>query len=236
MTAGKLYGVGVGPGDPELLTLKAVKVLSQAEHLFAAASTKNEDSLALDIARGRLRKGVPVELLGFPMTRDKEQLQQAWERNARRVAEVLAEGKTCVFLTLGDPLTYSTFGYLLRTLRSIDPEASVEAVPGITSYQAAAARTLTVLAESKESLVVASGVDNEDRLEQLLRSADRAVILKCYKNFPALRRMVERLGLAEDCRFVSRLGREDELVVESLAEAPEIPHYLSLMLLGRLKR
>ncbi|MGE4557968.1 MAG: precorrin-2 C(20)-methyltransferase [Desulfovibrionaceae bacterium] len=236
MIAGKLYGVGVGPGDPELLTLKAVKILSKADHLFAAASTKNESSLALDIAREHLRDGVPVELLGFPMTRDEQQLHAAWENNARRVAEVMAEGKNCVFLTLGDPMTYSTFGYLLRTLRNMYPEASVECVPGITSYQAAAARTLTILVESKESLVVASGVDGEKRLEQLLQSADRAVILKCYKNFPAIRRVVRRLGLEEGCRFVSRLGREDELVAGSLSEAPETPHYLSLMLLGRPRK
>jgi precorrin-2/cobalt-factor-2 C20-methyltransferase len=233
MNAGKLIGVGVGPGDPELLTLKAAKALERADHLFAAASTKNENSLALTIAREHVREGVPVENLGFPMTRDPQELARAWKQNAGRVADVLDQGKTCVFLTLGDPMTYSTFGYLLRTLREIRPESEVEAVPGITSYQAAASRTLHVLAESGESLLVASGVGEEQRLEELLQTADRAVIMKCYKSFPTIRKVVKRLGMQDGCRFVSRLGREEELVAESLDQAPESPHYLSLLLCGK---
>ncbi len=233
MSAGKLYGVGVGPGDPELLTLKAIRVLSRADHLFAAASTKNETSLALSIARHHVGPDVPVENLGFPMTRDGQELQQAWERNAARVAEVLDRGETCVFLTLGDPMTYSTFGYLLRTLRGIRPEADVEAVPGITSYQAAASKTLNVLAESGESLLVVSGINDEDRLTELLQVTDRSVIMKCYKSFPAIKKVVERLGLQDGCRFVSRLGHDGEVVAESLAEAPKAPHYLSLLLCGK---
>ena len=110
MKYGTLYGIGVGPGDPELITLKAMKILRKVAVVFAAASTKNNYSLAVDIASAHLPKDVPVKFIGFPMTRDKEILKTAWQDNARKVAEPLKKGKDVAFITLGDPMTYSTFG------------------------------------------------------------------------------------------------------------------------------
>jgi len=123
---GTLYGIGVGPGDPELITLKALKVLHRVPHIFAACSTKNSYSLALSIVRCHLN-GAGIEHLPFPMTKDTQVLASAWERNARRVLEVLATGSDAAFVTLGDPLTYSTFGYLLKTLKRLDPGVSIVA-------------------------------------------------------------------------------------------------------------
>ena len=90
---GTLYGIGVGPGDPELITLKALKVLQRVPHIFASCSTKNSYSLALNIVRCHLN-GAGIEHLPFPMTKDPQVLQEAWEKNARRVLEVLATGAT----------------------------------------------------------------------------------------------------------------------------------------------
>ncbi len=147
---GTLYGIGVGPGDPELITLKALKVLQRVPHIFASCSPKNTYSLALDIVRCHLN-GAGIEHLPFPMTKDPEVLQEAWEGNARRVLEVLDTGSDAAFVTLGDPLTYSTFGYLLKTLKRLRPSVRVVTIPGITSYSAAAALTHIPLAEGEES-------------------------------------------------------------------------------------
>jgi precorrin-2/cobalt-factor-2 C20-methyltransferase len=135
-------------------------------------------------------------------------------------------------LTLGDPLTYSTFGYLLRTL-ALSTDAPVEVVPGVTSYQAAAAFTGRVLVESGENLAVVSGVADEASLTRVLESAQSAVILKAYKNMPVIRRVLEKLGLGDACVFVTRLGLEGEEVIAGLKNVPEKPSYFSLILVRR---
>lgn len=230
---GTLYGIGVGPGDPELITLKAVNRLKKVDVVFAAASTKNEASLAQSIAAPHLRPGVEIVRLDFPMTRDEDQLAKAWRTNADLVAAHLAQGKDAAFLTLGDPLTYSTFGYLLRTLNGLLSEIPVVVIPGITSYQAAAAHTGRVLAESGENLAVVSGVAEEEELERILSAADSAVILKAYKNMPTIRRVLARLGLADSAVFVTRLGHEGEEVITGLHNVPDKPSYFSLLLVRR---
>jgi precorrin-2/cobalt-factor-2 C20-methyltransferase len=230
---GTLYGIGVGPGDPELLTLKAIKALGRVDVIFAAASTKNDYSTAYDIARPHLKQGVRVENLGFPMTKDEAELNAAWQANAKAVAAVLDQGLDAAFLTLGDPLTYSTYGYLQRTLLAIDPAIRLQAIPGITSFHAAAARIGLVLCESKESLLITSGVSDPDRLEAQLDVADNAVILKAYKNFEEIRATLERLRLSDKTVLVSRLGMEGESILMDIKDAPATPHYFSLALVKK---
>lgn len=230
MQSGTLYGIGVGPGAPDLLTLRAVSTLEGVDVVFAAASTRNDYSVALDIARPHLKPDVTIERLDFPMTRDTTTLHEAWRANAEAVAQVLRSGRNAAFLTLGDPLIYSTFGYLLRTLRKLAPELPVEVIPGITSYQAAAARTRTILCESGENLLLLAGIQDASRLDAALDNADNAVILKAYRNFSSIRDMLAAHAEQRDTVFVSRLGMEGEIVADSLAEAPDAPHYLSLLL------
>jgi precorrin-2/cobalt-factor-2 C20-methyltransferase len=232
---GTLYGIGVGPGDPELLTLKAVRVLGQVDVIFAAASTKNDYSTAYSIAKPHLKEGVRIVRLGFPMTKDQDALDEAWAENARLVAEVLDSGRDAAFLTLGDPLTYSTYGYLQRTLLEMNPDLRLRAVPGITSFHAAAARIGLVLCESKESLLITSGVADPAHLEEQLNTADNAVILKAYKNFDEIRALLTKLRLADTTVLVSRLGMDDESILMDIKDAPKQPHYFSLALVKRNK-
>ena len=230
---GTLFGIGVGPGDPDLITLKAVKAIGQVDVIFAAASTDNDHSIALSIVRPHLPDGVRVVTLGFPMTHKRAALEQAWEENAALVAETVEAGESAAFLTLGDPLTYSTFGYLLRALRRRWSDLPVVVIPGITSYQAAAARTETVLSEARESLLVISGICDAQRLRALLENTDNAAILKAYRNLPVIRRTLGEMGLTEKVTFVSRLGLEDEMIVEDAEAIPDDPNYLSLLLVKK---
>jgi precorrin-2/cobalt-factor-2 C20-methyltransferase len=232
---GTLYGLGVGPGDPELLTIKAARILGQVDAVFAASSSKNDYSIAEAIVAPHLPAGTQVSRLSFPMTRDEAVLAQAWSANAAAMAEVLAAGQDAAFITLGDPLLYSTFGYVLPLMRALLPDLPIEVVSGITSFQAAAARTGQVLVESGENLLIASGVDDNGRLRRALETADNAVILKAYRSFPRLRSLLGELGLASGTTFVTRLGHEGEAIVRDLADAPEKPHYLSLCLIKRGK-
>ncbi|NLY41761.1 MAG: precorrin-2 C(20)-methyltransferase [Desulfovibrionales bacterium] len=231
---GHLYGIGVGPGDPDLITVKAVRVLHEVDLVLAAASTKNEDSLALEIARPHLRPDTPVLRLGFPMSRDPHVLRQAWQDNARLVLDHLYAGKNTAFLTLGDPLLYSTFAYVLRTVRQMDPDQPITVIPGITSFQAAASATQTVLAEGAQNLLILPGIREADNLRTHLGYADNAVVLKAYTNFSALRAALHASPVHKHCVFASRLGLADQMITHDLDHAPENPTYLSLLLLTAL--
>ncbi|MBU2550893.1 MAG: precorrin-2 C(20)-methyltransferase [Proteobacteria bacterium] len=234
MKPGTLYGIGVGPGDPELITIKAVRALERVDVVYAAASTKNDYSVALDIARPYLSKHPRIETLGFPMTRDEAVLEKAWRENAQAVAATLAQGNHAAFLTLGDPLLYSTFGYLLRTLKERHPEVVCQIIPGITSFQAAAARTQTILAESGENIVVTSGVGRNETLKTILQKVDNAVILKTYRDFDRICDTLEELDLARGAVLVSRCGQEGERIEHDVMglRGEKMP-YLSLLIVKR---
>jgi precorrin-2/cobalt-factor-2 C20-methyltransferase len=230
---GTLYGIGVGPGDPELITLKALKVLQGVPHIFASCSTKNTYSLALSIVRCHLN-GAGIEHLPFPMTKDPQVLASAWEQNARRVLEVLATGSDAAFVTLGDPLTYSTFGYLLKTLKRLAPEVCIVTIPGITSYSAAAALTHIPLTEGEESFYLVSGAMGAARLKEVIDRSDNIVILKTYRYFGEIYQVLEDMDLLDRTTCISRCGLEGETIVENLRDLKgrELP-YLSMVIIKK---
>lgn len=228
--SGKIYGIGVGPGDSDLLTVRAVRVLEKVDVVFAASSTKNDYSNSLEIASEYINEKCQVVKLGYPMTRDKDILQQAWEENCRIAFEYISAGRNAAFLTLGDPLIYSTFGYMMQTMNRLYPEVEFEVVPGITSFQAAAAKSRQVLVESGQNLLLTSGVADPEKFAETLDVVDNAVILKAYRNFSDLRETVKRKDKV-DVKFFTRLGMDGEAVYLDIDEVPDKTHYLSLMLL-----
>lgn len=231
---GTLYGIGVGPGDPELLTVKAIRVLHVVDHVFAASSTKNDYSLALEIAREHLKPNTAVDFLDFPMTFDSNRLETAWHANCLKVTLFLEQGRNVAFLTLGDPMTFSTFVYLMRKVQSRLPEVPIEIVPGITSFQAAAACAAIPLAEGEESITVISGAKGGNRLKEAINVSDNVVLMKAYKQFANILENIKELGLQKSCCFVSRCGLEGEVIEKNFEQLEKVnPHYLSLMILKK---
>ncbi|MFH0821560.1 MAG: precorrin-2 C(20)-methyltransferase [Pseudomonadota bacterium] len=230
---GTLYGVGVGPGDPDLVTVKALKVLRSVSTIFAACSTKNDYSLAHSIVEEHLGR-TEIELMPFPMTRDQPALQRAWDQNARRVLEILNSGRHAAFITLGDPLTYSTFAYLLRTVRRFSQDVRVETVPGITSYHAAAAAANTPLTEGEESFHLISGAMGGAHLQRVFDTSDNVVMLKTYRHFDDIYATLESLNLLDHVICVTRVGLEGQAVVEDIRtlKGGKMP-YLSLIIIKR---
>jgi len=234
-----LYGVGIGPGDPELLTIKAVRIIKDVDIIFAPFSTKNEYSVALSIISPYIKEETEIIRLQFPMTKDKAVLQDAWKRNAEKIASYLTDGRDGAFITLGDPMTYSTFGYIERILRRSHREIDIKIIPGITSYHAAAAVSKTVLAKANESFAVISGTANKEKLKNILTQVDSAAILKVYKNYREIIELISKESLIKECIFVSKCGLMGEKIIygiEDMKELNEIPSYLSLLILRKEKK
>jgi precorrin-2/cobalt-factor-2 C20-methyltransferase len=231
---GTLYGIGVGPGDPDLITLKAAKILGRVKTVFAAASTKNHHSLAVNIARQHIPPGTAVIMLRFPMTRDKEETRKAWLANARIIIEALETGKNAAFLTLGDSLTYSTFGYIARYIQTLAPHVMIHTVPGITSYQAAAARLNTPLVEGEESLMVVSGAKGGDRLRALAAKPENVVFLKAYRNVEDIKGAIEEIGGYGSCVGVKNCSHPNEEIIPNIEElSRRVPDYWTLIIAKR---
>jgi precorrin-2/cobalt-factor-2 C20-methyltransferase len=232
---GTLYGIGVGPGDPDLLTLKAVKILKRVSHVFAASSSNNDYSLAYRIVSEHLPPGVPVDQLAFPMTFNPEHLEDAWRANCEQVVEMLQKGKDVAFITIGDPLTFSTFIYIMRKIQKRLSGVNITVVPGITSFQAAAACANVPLAEGEEAVTILSAAKGGNRLKEVVEVAENVVLMKTYKRFPQILSLIREEGLEKNCCFVSRCGLDGEIVERDFEKLSKIeqPHYLSLMIIKK---
>lgn len=235
-TYGTLYGIGVGPGDPDLIPVKAVKALGGVDIIFAAASTKNPHSQAVEIARPHLPADVELRLLGFPMTKDTAKKTAAWRAHAETILGELAKGRSAAFLTLGDPLTYATYGYVLNQILLLMPAAPVVTIPGITSFQAAAARINQPLVEGEESLLILSGVEGGQQLRRYAEAVDNVVFLKAYRNIGDIADALEEQGMLATSVAVANCSRAGEEVitdVKGLAERD--PAYWTLVMAKREK-
>jgi precorrin-2/cobalt-factor-2 C20-methyltransferase len=227
MKSGVLYGVGVGPGDPELLTLKAVRIVSDCD---AVCFPGNDTALAFEIACSGIpaigsKEQIPLEL---PMTRDEERLRRAWETSAARIMDMLQAGKSVAFLTLGDVSIYSTFGYLRRIVEKQGYET--RAVPGVTSFCAAAAALGEDLALREEPLhiIPASYPD----VPAALRMGGAKVLMKAGTALPAVRSLLEEQGLADATGVVENCGMTGERVWKRITDmGDEKPGYFTVLII-----
>ena len=228
---GKLFGIGVGPGDPELLTIKAVRLIHEADVIFTAASTKNSYSLALEIAKPHLSDSAELRSLSFLMTNDPDKTRITWNDNTETIAQVLKQGKNAAFLTLGDPTTYSTFGYILKSFETVMPEAKIVTVPGITSFHAAAARLNRVLVEGEESLLITSGAYGGENLKEISQNVQKLVMMKAYKNTQKINTALKEASFYDNSIAISKGGREGEESIENLHDLEtRKPDYWTLIL------
>jgi precorrin-2/cobalt-factor-2 C20-methyltransferase len=184
MKSGKVVGVGVGPGDPDLLTVKAIRVLQNAEVVCAPTPNPAGHSLALDVIKQVLeaRRSAPeVVTLTFPMIRDETELETAWSENTDRIAKYAHEGKLVAYVAIGDPSLYSTFTYVHRELKIKYPEIAVEIIPGVTSLSACMANARVPLASGEETLLITPRFDLE-LLKEQSRLVDNIVWMKGVRN------------------------------------------------------
>ena len=228
---GTLYGIGVGPGDPDLMPLKSVKIIRQVEVIFAASSTKNTHSQAVSVAAPHIPENSDVRLLPFPMTKDRAEKEACWRTHARTIIAELEKGHDAAFLTLGDSLTYATYGYVLKHVLELAPEAPVVTIPGITAYQAAAARVNRPLVEGEESLLVVSGVEGGHRLRQFSQQVENVVFMKAYRNAADITDALDENHMLDSSVAVANCSLENEEVIEDVRSLRQRkPGYWTLIL------
>jgi precorrin-2/cobalt-factor-2 C20-methyltransferase len=236
---GKFYGIGVGPGSPDLLTLKAADLLRRVPVIFVPVKASGESSSAMKIIAPflDLLDGQEIQELVFPMTRSFLDLKEGWKLAAEDVLTVLDEGKDAAFITLGDSVLYSTYAYLLDALLELEPDLAVETIPGITSFSAAAALFNRALACGKESLAVVPATRGVEFLKNVLGSFENVVLLKVASVLDDVLDILKELDRLDEAVFISRCGMPGQVMLDNLALPGEIPRdYFSLILVGKVER
>ena len=237
-TYGKLIGVSLGPGDPELITRRGWAALQSGARWIYPTKKAEEFSYALSIVeRGGLAVPTDAVELVFPMTRDAQALGRAWALAATRTVELLAEGRDAVFLVEGDASTFATFGHLARVVRELVPEVEVETIPGVSSFAAAAATTGLPLAEEDETLAIIPTAYGIAVIDHLLDDFDTLILLKVKPLLDDVLDLLERRGLLATSCFIEKVGAPDERIVRDLSTLRGAPvNYLSLLLVRNPKR
>lgn len=226
---GKLFGVGVGPGDPELLTLKALRLIKEAD-VIAVPGEKPEESVAYKIVKGAYPQLDEKRLMAvpMPMTKDKEALEKSHAQGTLAVQKELDQGHQVVFLTLGDPTVYSTYLYIHKRIESLGYETEI--VSGIPSFCAVSARLNTGLVEKAEPLHV---IPASYQIEEALKLPGTKVLMKAGKKMKEVKSLIQKLGakgvMIENC------GMPDEKIYRTVEEIPENAGYYSLIIVKEEK-
>ena len=228
MMIGTLYGVGLGPGDPELITRKAARLI-QSARVIAYPALDGGESFARSIAADLIATDAQEIIMQIPMTAVREPAQAAYDRGATLIAAALATGEDVVCLCEGDPFFYGSFMYLYARLAG---RFLIEVVPGVTSLTACAAQAGMPLAARNERVTILPGPLPEAELTQRIEGAESVAILKVGRHLPKLRAVIDRLGLLDRAVYVERATLADQRVC-ALSEAPTDAPYFSMILLTK---
>lgn len=224
MTKGILYGIGVGPGDPELLTLKAVRLMREAD-VIAVPDKGSGKKTALNIVAEHV-EGKELMFCPTPMVREASVLNAAYDDIADRLAMLLDEGKNIVFITLGDPTVYSTYVYIHQRILARGYEAQL--IPGVTSFCAVAARLNIPLCERSERLMIVPASHKD--IDDCLAVDANYVFMKAGSEINALKDKLTEHGIIDGASMIENCGMEGERVFKNFADMPEGSGYFSVVI------
>jgi len=220
MAQGTIFGVGVGPGAPDLITLRAINVLRAAEVLAIPRASDYGESTAWKIASPHL-DGLPAQerlFLTFPMSNDPRRVAPAWDKALAEIGRRVEAGLSVAFMAEGDPLVYSTFIYLLREAPRRWPDARIEIVPGITSITAVPSVAGVPLADGQERIAILPAAYGVADLEALLETFDTIVLMKLGPAIAEVVTLLERRNLLDKAVFVSKATMAAQRVVRDVRE------------------
>ena len=233
---GKLYGIGVGPGDPELMTVKAARLVSEADVIITPKTEKKDGSVALNIAKPYIKDHTEIVPVVFPMVLNDDTQKEGWEEARNIITKLLSEGKQVVFLTLGDPMFYSTYMYVYRLVENSGYE--IETVPGVTAFCAIGSHLGYPIVEKEEVLAIVPATAPKEKIDKVLAVADDAVIMKVYRNFGEVQETLKKHNMADEAVMISRVGLDGEKIYRGLQDMPADTklNYLSTILAKRKDR
>lgn len=239
----KLYCIGCGPGDPDLLTLKAINILKDADVIYTPTAREGKPSVALSIVQKFLSKDSKINQLVFPMIKDFSKLKETWKNNATEIADSVRKGKKTVYLTVGDPSLYSTWIYIYRELITMHKDIGIEIVPGITSIFSFSAEIKTPIGEGEDIIGIIPACYDLDRLKIAAKCCDTLVFLKDGRHFNNVIEILVNSGFPgdSDVFIAQEVSTNDEtLQNRKLSELSKNPNenndkYFSIMIAKKKK-
>ncbi len=235
---GMFWGIGVGPGPKGYIPLAAVEALQQADLVYAPRAHSSETSVALQCLAGIDLAQEKIREIEFTMDPDRSVLSEHYTALAKTIAVELRAGRNVAYLTIGDSLTYSTYGYLLAALREYCPDFLHRTFPGITSYAAAASALGWPLGVGKERSLILPCPENATELRQDIESHDIVVLMKIGARLPWVLALLNEMGIAEHCAFARRIGLDEELLADNVSAlcATSSMGYLATLLIRKTPR
>lgn len=235
---GMFWGIGVGPGPKGYIPLAAVEALQQADLVYAPRAHSSETSVALQCLAGIDLAQEKIREIEFTMDPDRSVLSEHYTALAKTISVELRAGRNVAYLTIGDSLTYSTYGYLLAALREYCPDFLHRTFPGITSYAAAASALGWPLGVGKERSLILPCPENATELRQDIESHDIVVLMKIGARLPWVLALLNEMGIAEHCAFARRIGLDEELLADNVSAlcATSSMGYLATLLIRKTPR
>jgi len=225
---GVLYGVGVGPGDPELMTLKAHRLIASAD-VIAYPVLERGESFARSIAAGAISSNTQEIAIIVPMSVERAPAQAAYDSGAAKIANALDEGKTVVVLCEGDPFFYGSFMYIHSRLRD---QYECRVVPGVTSVSACAAQIARPLSARNEVLTIIPGPMDAAEMQSRIEGAEAVAIMKVGRHLPKIKRILDQLDLSRHATYIERATLDTQRIV-ALRDVIEPAPYFSMILISK---
>jgi len=238
----ELVCIGCGPGDPDLLTVKAVNAIKNADIIACPISKEGKSSIAFSVVSSILDKSKNQEIINlvFPMTKDKDVLETTWERNSKILADKVLSGKKVVYLTVGDPYLYSTWIYLHKKIETKYPEIKITVIPGIVSMFTFASKVGISLGEGAEKISIVPSCYDLSKVKELAKNSDTMVFLKDGRYFDQVIELLKEAGFSDDSIFAigQDLDTEHEIVrkltLGQVTKDTMTTKYFSIMVVKRV--
>jgi len=238
----ELICIGCGPGDPDLLTVKAVNAIKNADIIVCPISKEGKSSIAFSVVSSILDKSKNQEIINlvFPMTKDKDVLETTWERNSKILADKVLSGKKVVYLTVGDPYLYSTWIYLHKKIETKYPEIKITVIPGIVSMFTFASKVGISLGEGAEKISIVPSCYDLSKVKELAKNSDTMVFLKDGRYFDQVIELLKEAGFSDNSIFAigQDLDTEHEIVrkltLGQVTKDTMTSKYFSIMVVKRV--